>query len=42
MPRLNENFGAVGFFTIVLFVLSWISSIAIYKWQRFDEMEFGD
>ena len=42
MHRLNENFGTVGFFIIGLFVLSWIVSIAIYKWQRFDEMEFGD
>lgn len=42
MHRLNENFGTVGFFIIGLFVLSWIVSIAIYKWQRLDEMEFGD
>jgi len=42
MRRLNENFGTVGFFIIGLFVLSWVFSIAIYKWQRFDEMEFGD
>jgi hypothetical protein len=25
----------------VLFALSWILSIAIYKWRRFDEIEFG-
>jgi len=42
MRRLNENFGTVGFFIIGLFVLSWVFSIAIFKWQRFDEMEFGD
>lgn len=39
MRRLNENFGTVGFFIIGLFVLSWIVSIAIYKWRRYDELE---
>ena len=40
--RLNSSFGALGYFIIGLFALSWIVSIAIYKWRRFDEMEFGD
>jgi len=26
---------------VLLFVLSWALSIAIYKWRRFDELEFG-
>ena len=37
--RLNENFSALGYFIIGLFALSWILSIAIYKWRRFDELE---
>jgi high-affinity nickel-transport protein len=37
--RLNENFGLLGYFIIGLFVASWIVSIAIYRWRRFDQME---
>jgi high-affinity nickel-transport protein len=40
--RLNGNFGTLGYFIIGIFALSWIVSIAIYRWQRFDELEFGD
>jgi high-affinity nickel-transport protein len=40
--KLNGNFGALGYFIIGVFALSWILSIAIYKWRRFDELEFGD
>ena len=40
--RLNNNFGTLGYFIVGLFALSWIVSIAIYKWRRFDELEFGD
>jgi high-affinity nickel-transport protein len=36
---LNDNFGMLGYCIIVLFVLSWIVSIAIYKVQRFEELE---
>jgi high-affinity nickel-transport protein len=39
--KLNEHFGMLGYGIIVLFALSWILSIAIYKWRRFDEIEFG-
>ncbi len=42
MVRLNNNFGTLGYFIVGLFALSWIVSIAIYKWRRFDELEFGD
>jgi high-affinity nickel-transport protein len=31
----------VGYCIIGLFAASWIVSIAIYKWRRFDEMELG-
>ena len=37
---LNDNFGMLGYCIIALFVLSWIVSIAIYKVQRFEELEF--
>ncbi len=40
--KLNGNFGALGYFIVGVFVLSWVLSIAIYKWRRFDELEFGD
>jgi high-affinity nickel-transport protein len=36
---LNENFGVLGYCIIVLFVLSWIVSITIYKVRRFEELE---
>jgi nickel/cobalt transporter (NiCoT) family protein len=39
--RLNSNFGTLGYFIIGIFALSWIVSIAIYRWRRFDELEFG-
>ena len=41
VSQLNENFGTLGFFIVGLFVLSWIVSVAFYKWRRFDEMEAG-
>jgi nickel/cobalt transporter (NiCoT) family protein len=37
--KLNDNFGALGYFIIGLFALSWIVSFAIYKWRRFDDLE---
>jgi high-affinity nickel-transport protein len=39
--KLNDNFGMLGYAIIALFALSWILSIAIYKWRRFDDLEFG-
>jgi nickel/cobalt transporter (NiCoT) family protein len=36
---LNGNFGALGYFIVALFALSWIVSAAIYKWRRFDDLE---
>ena len=40
--KLNGNFGVLGYCIVGIFALSWILSIIIYKWRRFDEMEFGD
>jgi nickel/cobalt transporter (NiCoT) family protein len=34
--RLNENFGALGFFIVGLFAFSWVVSIAVYRWRGFD------
>ena len=39
--RLNSNFGTLGYFIIGIFALSWLVSIAVYRWRRFDELEFG-
>jgi high-affinity nickel-transport protein len=41
VDKLNDNFGLLGYGIIALFALSWIVSIAIYKWRRFDDLEFG-
>jgi high-affinity nickel-transport protein len=37
--RLNENFGLLGYFIIGVFAVSWVISIGIYKWRRFDLLE---
>ena len=37
--KLNDNFGTLGYCIIGIFVLSWIASIVIYKWQRLDDLE---
>jgi nickel/cobalt transporter (NiCoT) family protein len=39
--KLNDNFGTLGYCILGIFVLCWIVSIAIYKWQRFDDFEIG-
>jgi high-affinity nickel-transport protein len=39
--RLNENFGTLGYFIVGLFAVSWIVSVAFYRWRRFDEVEVG-
>jgi high-affinity nickel-transport protein len=41
VARLNDNFSALGFFIVGLFALSWIVSIAVYKWRRFDDLELN-
>jgi high-affinity nickel-transport protein len=39
ISSLNDHFGTLGYFIVGLFALSWIVSIAVYKWRRFDEFE---
>jgi hypothetical protein len=34
VSTLNDNFGMLGYFIIGLFAISWIISIAIYKWRQ--------
>ncbi|MGA7158174.1 MAG: HoxN/HupN/NixA family nickel/cobalt transporter [Acidobacteriaceae bacterium] len=41
IAKLNNNFGVLGYFIIGLFGLSWILSIAIYRWRRFDHLELA-
>jgi nickel/cobalt transporter (NiCoT) family protein len=36
---LNQNFGALGYWIVGFFAASWIVSILVYKWRRFDEIE---
>jgi nickel/cobalt transporter (NiCoT) family protein len=40
VAMLNDNFGLLGYCIIGLFALSWALSIAIYKWRRFEDLEF--
>ena len=37
--ELNDNFGALGFVIIGLFLVSWIVSVAIYRYKRYDDIE---
>jgi len=37
--KLNDNFGSLGYFIVGLFALSWVISIAVYRWRRFDDLE---
>ncbi len=39
MLRLNGNFGTLGYLIVGIFALSWIASIAFYKWRRLDDLE---
>jgi nickel/cobalt transporter (NiCoT) family protein len=41
VTKLNENFGTLGYFIVGLFALSWVVSVAFYKWRRFDDLELG-
>jgi high-affinity nickel-transport protein len=39
VSKLNSNFGLLGYFIIGIFVFSWVISIAVYKWRRYDHLE---
>jgi high-affinity nickel-transport protein len=36
---LNDNFGALGFMIIGVFVLSWVVSVAVYRVKGFDRLD---
>jgi high-affinity nickel-transport protein len=36
---LNDNFGALGFLIIVIFVLSWLISVGFYRFSAYDKIE---
>jgi nickel/cobalt transporter (NiCoT) family protein len=38
---LNDNFGALGYLIIAIFVACWLGSIAIYRFARFDRLEIA-
>jgi high-affinity nickel-transport protein len=39
MTRLSGNFGTLGYLIVGIFALSWIVSIGVYKWRRFEDLE---
>ena len=39
IDALNENFGALGYLIILIFVVCWLVSTAIYRFKKFDEMQ---
>jgi high-affinity nickel-transport protein len=41
VAKLNGNFGLLGYGIVGLFVVSWILSIAFYKWRGLDRLEAG-
>lgn len=38
---LNSNFGLLGYCIVGVFTLSWIVSIAVYRWRGYDRLEPG-
>lgn len=41
VDRLNDNFGTLGYCIVALFAFSWIVSISIYKWRRYDDVKLN-
>lgn len=39
IDKVGDNFGTLGYCIIGLFAATWILSMAIYKWQRLDDLE---
>jgi high-affinity nickel-transport protein len=37
--ELNDHSNIVGYVIIAIFIVSWLSSMMIYKWMKFDEMD---
>jgi nickel/cobalt transporter (NiCoT) family protein len=41
IASLSDNFATLGYFIVGLFGLSWVISVAFYKWRRFDDLELN-
>ena len=41
VSRLNDHFGLLGYLIVGLFIVSWIVSVAVYKWRGFDRLELS-
>jgi len=41
ISNLNNHFGLLGYCIVALFAVSWIVSIAVYKWRRFDALQLN-
>jgi high-affinity nickel-transport protein len=41
VATMNDNFGLIGYVIVGVFVVSWLCSIAIYRWKRLDEVDVG-
>ena len=41
IAMLNEEFGALGYLIIALFIVSWIASVAIYRLKGYDQLEIA-
>ena len=39
VAALNDHFGLVGFLVIGVFVATWIASLLIYRWNRYDHVK---
>jgi high-affinity nickel-transport protein len=39
IEALNENFGALGYLIIAIFILSWIISVIVYRVKGYDDIE---
>ena len=38
---INDNFGLLGYFIIGVFALSWIGSVLVYRYIRYDDLDVG-
>jgi nickel/cobalt transporter (NiCoT) family protein len=36
---LNDNFGALGYVIVGIFLVAWIVSLVVYRLRRYDEIE---
>lgn len=39
IAALNNHFGVLGFVIIGVFIASWVISILVYKWRRYDDID---